>query len=165
MNALWPHFCNNGPASISTQFDRITHLISALILVSANTLLETRAGSTSSGSLRRSLSFFSYLCTCFSLDSSPLRFVPTTSSHVSPPQSSGSAPSHILLSLYYRSSFTTLLHTPDSVLWFSAQMIPLSYFPVLYHGAKQWYGRWGTDGEGMVKSFPDRYQNKSLTEA
>ncbi|KAH8995453.1 hypothetical protein EDB92DRAFT_1943456 [Lactarius akahatsu] len=53
-------------------------------------------------------------------------------------------------------------YTPlTSVLWFSSQMVPLSFFSILYHGAKQWYGRWGTDGEGIVKLFRDRYKKKA----
>ncbi|KAH9054999.1 hypothetical protein EDB87DRAFT_1795483 [Lactarius vividus] len=53
-------------------------------------------------------------------------------------------------------------YTPlTSLLWFTAQLIPLSYFSLVYHCAKQWYGRWGSGGENMVKSFRYRYQNKA----
>ena len=52
-------------------------------------------------------------------------------------------------------------YTPlTSVLWFSSQLIPLSFFSVLYHGAKQMHDRWGTVSKSMVKSFRQRYKNK-----
>ncbi|KAH8977819.1 hypothetical protein EDB86DRAFT_3091418 [Lactarius hatsudake] len=53
-------------------------------------------------------------------------------------------------------------YTPlTSVLWFSAQIIPLSFFSVLYRGAKQLHDRWGAVNRSMVKSFGDRYENKA----
>ncbi|KAH9033168.1 hypothetical protein EDB83DRAFT_2296464 [Lactarius deliciosus] len=53
-------------------------------------------------------------------------------------------------------------YTPlTSVLWFSTQIIPLSFFSVLYRGAKQLHDRWGTVNGSMVKSFRDRYENKA----
>ncbi|KAH9173683.1 hypothetical protein EDB89DRAFT_2228551 [Lactarius sanguifluus] len=53
-------------------------------------------------------------------------------------------------------------HTPfTSLIWYSAQIIPRSVFSVLYHGAKLWYDRWGSDGENIVKSFRDRSKNKA----
>ncbi|KAH9015669.1 hypothetical protein EDB85DRAFT_2210090 [Lactarius pseudohatsudake] len=58
-------------------------------------------------------------------------------------------------------------YTPlTSVLWFSAQIIPLSFFSVFYRGAKQLHDRWGTVNGSVVKSFRDRYENKvkSLSE-
>ncbi|KAI9434945.1 hypothetical protein H4582DRAFT_726434 [Lactarius indigo] len=58
-------------------------------------------------------------------------------------------------------------YTPlTSVLWYAGQIIPLSYFSVLYHCAREWYGRWGTGGEKVVKSLRDRYKNsaKSFSE-
>ncbi|KAH8983798.1 hypothetical protein EDB86DRAFT_3085127 [Lactarius hatsudake] len=56
---------------------------------------EARASSTSSGSLRRCLSF-SYPCTCSSL---AFNFCANRTSHISPSQSSDSAPSFIALTL------------------------------------------------------------------
>ncbi|KAH8983801.1 hypothetical protein EDB86DRAFT_222484 [Lactarius hatsudake] len=58
-------------------------------------------------------------------------------------------------------------YTPlTSVLWFIAQRISLSFFSVLYHGAKQLHDRWGTVSEKMMESFRHRYKNnaKSLSE-
>ncbi|KAI9434944.1 hypothetical protein H4582DRAFT_2080191 [Lactarius indigo] len=53
-------------------------------------------------------------------------------------------------------------YTPlTSVLWYTGQIIPLSYLSVLYHCAREWYGRWGTDGEKMVKSLRNRYKNSA----
>jgi len=53
-------------------------------------------------------------------------------------------------------------YTPfTSVLWFSAQRIPLSFFSVLYHGAEQLHDRWGTVSESMVESFRHRHKNKA----
>ncbi|KAI9449808.1 hypothetical protein BJY52DRAFT_223148 [Lactarius psammicola] len=53
-------------------------------------------------------------------------------------------------------------YTPfTSLLWYSAQIIPFSFFSVLYIGAKQLYKRWGTVNEEMVKSFRHRQKNKS----
>ncbi len=53
-------------------------------------------------------------------------------------------------------------YTPlTSVLWFSSQIIPLSFFSALYHSAKQMHDRWGTVSENMVKSFHRRHENKA----
>ncbi len=53
-------------------------------------------------------------------------------------------------------------YTPFTwVLWFSAQIIPLSFFSVLYHGAEQLHDRWGTVSESMVESFRHRHENKA----
>ncbi|KAI9449818.1 hypothetical protein BJY52DRAFT_223404 [Lactarius psammicola] len=58
-------------------------------------------------------------------------------------------------------------YTPlTSVLWFSAQIIPFSFFSVLYRGAKQSHDRWGTFSESAVNSF-HRWRNdkaKSFSE-
>ncbi|KAH8991216.1 hypothetical protein EDB92DRAFT_684308 [Lactarius akahatsu] len=58
-------------------------------------------------------------------------------------------------------------YTPlTPVLWYSAQIIPLSFLSVLYHGAKQMHDRWGTVSDGILKVFRDRheYKVKSLSE-
>ncbi|KAI9449812.1 hypothetical protein BJY52DRAFT_223254 [Lactarius psammicola] len=58
-------------------------------------------------------------------------------------------------------------YTPlTSVLWYSAQIIPLSFFSALYRGARQMHDRWGTVNESVVKSFSHKYKNKvkSLSE-
>ncbi|KAI9439590.1 hypothetical protein H4582DRAFT_2056328 [Lactarius indigo] len=53
-------------------------------------------------------------------------------------------------------------YTPfTSFLWYSAQIIPLSFFSVLYRGAKQFHDRWGTVNGTVVKSFRDLYENKA----
>ncbi len=53
-------------------------------------------------------------------------------------------------------------YTPfTSLLWYSAQIIPFSFFSVLYHGAKQLHDRWGTVSGSMVKSFRDWQENKA----
>ncbi|KAH9173679.1 hypothetical protein EDB89DRAFT_2242063 [Lactarius sanguifluus] len=53
-------------------------------------------------------------------------------------------------------------YTPlTSLLWSSAQIIPLSFFSVLYRGAKQFHDRWGTVSESVVKSFRHRHENKA----
>ncbi len=45
-------------------------------------------------------------------------------------------------------------YTPfTSLLWYSAQIIPLSFFSVLHCGAKQLHDRWGTVSESVVKSI------------
>ena len=48
-----------------------------------------------------------------------------------------------------------------SFLWFSAQIIPHSYFLVLYHGAKHLPKRWSTVKEGIIKSLYVRQNNKT----
>ncbi|KAI9439593.1 hypothetical protein H4582DRAFT_2215000 [Lactarius indigo] len=58
-------------------------------------------------------------------------------------------------------------YTPfTSLIWYTAQFIPLIYFSVLYRGAKLWYDCWGSDGEEMVKSLCGRQKSraKSLSE-
>ncbi|KAH8983808.1 hypothetical protein EDB86DRAFT_2833803 [Lactarius hatsudake] len=58
-------------------------------------------------------------------------------------------------------------YTPlTPILWYSAQIIPLSFFSVLYHGAKQMHDRWGTVSDGFLKVFRDQheYKAKSLSE-
>ncbi|KAI9439609.1 hypothetical protein H4582DRAFT_2097788 [Lactarius indigo] len=58
-------------------------------------------------------------------------------------------------------------YTPlTPVLWYSAQIIPHSFFSVLYHGAKQMHDRWGTVSDGILKAIRDRheYKAKSLSE-
>jgi hypothetical protein len=58
-------------------------------------------------------------------------------------------------------------YTPlTSVLWYSSQLIPYSFFSVLYRGAKQMHNRWGTVSKSTVKSFHQRQKNKveSLSE-
>ncbi|KAI9439621.1 hypothetical protein H4582DRAFT_1538334 [Lactarius indigo] len=58
-------------------------------------------------------------------------------------------------------------YTPlTSLLWYSAQIIPLSFFSVLHHGAKQMHDRWGTVSDGILKAIRDRheYKSKSLSE-
>ncbi|KAH8977815.1 hypothetical protein EDB86DRAFT_3109106 [Lactarius hatsudake] len=74
----------------------------------------------------------------------------------------------ICLILYIALSLTPLkyhdcpYYTPfTSLIWYSAQIIPLSYFSALYHSTKLWYDRWGSDGESMVKSFRDRQTKKA----
>ncbi|KAH8991223.1 hypothetical protein EDB92DRAFT_684761 [Lactarius akahatsu] len=74
----------------------------------------------------------------------------------------------ICLILYIALSLTPLkyhdcpYYTPfTSLIWYSAQIIPLSYFSALYHSTKLWYDRWGSDGESIVKSFHDRKINKA----
>ena len=53
-------------------------------------------------------------------------------------------------------------YTPlTSVIWFSSRLIPLSFFSVLYHGAKKLYDRWGAVSESTVKSFHQRYRKKA----
>ncbi|KAI9449827.1 hypothetical protein BJY52DRAFT_1359353 [Lactarius psammicola] len=53
-------------------------------------------------------------------------------------------------------------YTPfTSLLWYSAQIIPLSFSLVLHHGAKQLYDRCGTVSESVVKSFRDWHKNKA----
>ena len=52
-------------------------------------------------------------------------------------------------------------YTPlTSVLWFSAQIIGLSFFSVLHRGAKQLNQRWGTVNESLVKSLRKQHKNK-----
>ena len=52
-------------------------------------------------------------------------------------------------------------YTPlTSFLWFFSQWIPLSFFSVLYRGAKQLHDRWGTVNKSMVESFRQRHKNK-----
>ncbi|KAH9016598.1 hypothetical protein EDB85DRAFT_2205055 [Lactarius pseudohatsudake] len=74
----------------------------------------------------------------------------------------------ICLILYIALSLTPLIYhdcpyyTPfTSLIWYSAQIIPLSYFSALYHSTKLWYDRWGSDGESIVKSFRDRQMKKA----
>jgi hypothetical protein len=50
-------------------------------------------------------------------------------------------------------------YTPlTSVIWFSSHLIPLSFFSVLYHGAKQLHDRWGAVSQSVVKSFRQRHR-------
>ena len=50
-------------------------------------------------------------------------------------------------------------YTPlTSVIWFSSHLIPLSFFSVLYHGAKKLHDRWGAVSGSVVKSFHQRYR-------
>jgi hypothetical protein len=50
-------------------------------------------------------------------------------------------------------------YTPlTSVIWFSSHLIPLSFFSVLYHGAKKLHDRWGAVSQSMVKSFRQRHR-------
>ncbi|KAH9033171.1 hypothetical protein EDB83DRAFT_2319051 [Lactarius deliciosus] len=74
----------------------------------------------------------------------------------------------ICLILYIALSLTPLkyhdcpYYTPfTSLIWYSAQIIPLSIFSVLYHGAKQLHDRWGTVGANMVELFSHLKENKS----
>ncbi|KAH9037355.1 hypothetical protein EDB84DRAFT_1142497 [Lactarius hengduanensis] len=74
----------------------------------------------------------------------------------------------ICLILYIALSLTPLkyhdcpYYTPfTSLIWYSAQIIPLSYFSALYHSTKLWYDRWGSDGESIVKAFRDRQMKKA----
>ena len=58
-------------------------------------------------------------------------------------------------------------YTPlTSALWYTSQLIPYSFFSVLYRGAKQMHGRWGIVSKNVVKSFHQRHRNKveSLSE-
>src|SRR6266702_7142638 len=48
-----------------------------------------------------------------------------------------------------------------SVLWFSARIIPLSFFSLLYHAARQLHVLFGTVSWSMVKSFQDRQESKA----
>ncbi|KAH8977926.1 hypothetical protein EDB86DRAFT_2861363 [Lactarius hatsudake] len=53
-------------------------------------------------------------------------------------------------------------YTPfTSLLWYTAQIIPLFFFSTLYRGAKQMHDRWGTVSEKMVESFHDWQDSKS----
>ncbi|KAH9173713.1 hypothetical protein EDB89DRAFT_684384 [Lactarius sanguifluus] len=54
----------------------------------------------------------------------------------------------------YYTSFTSLL-------WYSAQVIPLAYFSVVHYFAKQLDDRWGAVDKEKVKSFFDRKTNKA----
>ncbi|KAH9037354.1 hypothetical protein EDB84DRAFT_1437485 [Lactarius hengduanensis] len=74
----------------------------------------------------------------------------------------------ICLILYIVFTLTPLIHndcpyyTPfTSLIWYSAQIIPLSYLSVHYHGAKLWYDRWGSEGEKTVKSLRDRQKSRA----
>ncbi|KAI9449822.1 hypothetical protein BJY52DRAFT_1419836 [Lactarius psammicola] len=53
-------------------------------------------------------------------------------------------------------------YTPlTSILWFFAQVLPLSFFSVLYRGAKQSHDRWGTFSESAVNSFHRWHSDKA----
>ncbi|KAH8991183.1 hypothetical protein EDB92DRAFT_1994639 [Lactarius akahatsu] len=68
----------------------------------------------------------------------------------------------LMLLIFHDCPYQTPL---TSVLWFFSQIIQLSIFSVLYHGAKHLHERWGTVSLCMVKSFRDRQKKtKSLSE-
>ncbi|KAH9033195.1 hypothetical protein EDB83DRAFT_1834090 [Lactarius deliciosus] len=58
-------------------------------------------------------------------------------------------------------------HTPfTSLIWYTGQLIPLSYVSFVYRLKKLWYDHIGEDGQEIVKSFRDRQEKrfKSLSE-
>ena len=93
---LWLHFCNNGRAGTSRQFNEITHRMCTP--TSESTFSKAHTSSASSGLLSSYHPFFSYLSSCSSLDSSVLLSRPITLSHISPSPLSHSASLRILSS-------------------------------------------------------------------
>ncbi|KAH8983795.1 hypothetical protein EDB86DRAFT_3246871 [Lactarius hatsudake] len=58
-------------------------------------------------------------------------------------------------------------HTPfTSLIWYTGQLIPLSYVSFVYRLKKLWYDHIGEDGQEIVKSFRDRQEKrlKSISE-
>ncbi|KAH9013839.1 hypothetical protein EDB85DRAFT_900820 [Lactarius pseudohatsudake] len=54
-------------------------------------------------------------------------------------------------------------YTPfTSLLWYSAQIIPLSFFSVLYRGAEQLHDRWGTVSEGRISKLENSAKQTSM---
>ncbi|KAH8995455.1 hypothetical protein EDB92DRAFT_207024 [Lactarius akahatsu] len=72
--------------------------------------------------------------------------------------------SYIALTLMPLTYHDCPYHTPfTSLIWYTAQLIPLSWFSFTYHCAKAWYYRWGaTGGKTTVELLRDR-QEKKLT--